>query len=162
MARAVARAVDRHSRKSMVASTALIFRIIAYQQAPRRYTAPTYPFILTHTDRSFPTLTKAQAQVVFRCSSHYTQNYILKFYGSQPNVCLTAPPDDEIKSSFRCHGIYYIRATYIYKGGQFDIGHTFHILTHHKGYTSCSGARSFDSNRASLRFPFANAIENGV
>ena len=56
-----------------------------------------------------------------------------------------------------------ITATYtIIQSGQLDTGHTFHILMHHKRYASCSGTRSFDRNRASLRCPSANAIENGV
>ena len=114
----------------------------------------------TRTERSFPTLTKARAQM-FRCSSYHSHAITsISMTTDRVHVCLTAPPDDEIHSSFRCHGI--ISGLHIQSA---DVGYRkylLHFKTHHKRYTSCSATWSFERNRASLRCPFANAIENGV
>ena len=89
----------------------------------------------TRTERSFPTLTKARAQVVFRCSSYHSHAIAsISMTTNRVHVCLTAPPNDGIHSSFRCHGI--ISGLHI-QSGTLDIGHAFHFLkrttsaTHH-------------------------------
>ena len=82
----------------------------------------------------------------------------INLYGDRRNVFLTALSNDEISPSLS-----WIISGPRIQSGQSDTGRTLHILMRYMRYASCSGGTwSFDSKCASLRCPFANAIENGV